>query len=82
VPANKEILMAQFHRYGCHDIFPELNENEQAHLNEDGKIPQHNKWSGRIENYEIGIDTLLNMAGLKAFEKDQAALDERILKHL
>ncbi|WP_430815412.1 transaldolase family protein [Carboxylicivirga sp. RSCT41] len=82
VPANQNVLVEQFHKYGCHDIFPELNENELKQIEEDGKIPQHNKWSGRIENFEIGIDTLLNKAGLYAFMKDQAALDGRIVSYL
>ncbi|MCG8579214.1 MAG: transaldolase family protein [Bacteroidales bacterium] len=82
VPANQDILVEQFHKYGCHDIFPELSNRELVQIKEDGKIPQHNKWSGRIENFEIGIDTLLNRAGLFAFIKDQAALDARIVNYL
>ncbi|MCU4154653.1 transaldolase family protein [Carboxylicivirga sp. A043] len=82
VPPSPEVLIELFHKYGCHDVFPELSQSEVVQLEEDGKIPHHNKWSGRIENYKIGIDTLLNMAGLSAFKKDQAALDARIQKYL
>ena len=78
VPTNTTELVNLFDHYGCHDIFPHFNEDELDHLNNDGKIPQHNKWSGRIENYEIGIDTILNKAGLFAFMNDQKELDSRI----
>ncbi len=82
MPLESCVMVEQFHVAGSHDIFPDWSANEAKHLQEDGKIPQHNKWSSRIENNEAGIDTLLNQAGLYAFMKDQAALDNRIRQYL
>ncbi|WP_439184260.1 transaldolase family protein [Carboxylicivirga taeanensis] len=78
VPISVSELVEQFHEYGCHDIFPDWNENELNHLKSDGKIPLHMKWAGKIENYQLGIDTLLNKAGLYAFVSDQQQLDNKI----
>ena len=63
---------------GCHDIFIQLNEEEQKTLKDDGKIPIHRKWATKLYNNEVGIDTLLNAAGLYAFMADQKKLDDRI----
>jgi transaldolase len=82
VPATTTELIHLFDHYGCHDIFPAFNANELSHLDADGKIPQHNKWNGRVENYEVGIDALLNKAGLFSFMKDQKELDDRIKRLL
>ncbi|WP_289054596.1 transaldolase family protein [Carboxylicivirga marina] len=78
LPSNESNIVNLLNQYGCHDIFPELTALELKQLSNDGKIPVHNQWSGKIENSEVGIDTLLNLAGLYAFRKDQEALDERI----
>ena len=82
VPSTAEDMIALFNHYGSHDIFPMLNDEELTHLKKDGKIPIHNKWASKIENFEIGIDTLLNKAGLYAFKNDQKALDDRIKSFL
>ncbi len=77
-PTSSEELIEYLHEHGCHDIFPKLSPSDYKTIQDDGKIPIHAKWAKRIEDAEIGIDTLLNIAGLFAFEKDQAQLDGRI----
>ena len=78
VPQDVSDLAGLFNEYGCRDIFPDFSTLELEHLKNDGKIPVHNKWAGKIENYQVGIDTLLNQAGLLSFMSDQQQLDDRI----
>ncbi|MBS2212981.1 transaldolase [Carboxylicivirga mesophila] len=77
-PDTTDALIELFNDYGCHDIFPDFDNNEIQHLKNDGKIPVHNKWAGKIENYQVGIDTLMNKAGLLSFMNDQQQLDSKI----
>ncbi|MGQ1891288.1 transaldolase family protein [Thermophagus sp. OGC60D27] len=65
---------------GIPDLFPDLTPVEELYISEDGKIPKHQRWARAISRGEIAIDTLLNLAGLAAFAKDQKALDDRIAK--
>lgn len=78
VPAHPAELINFFHQHGMGDIFPNLSEAEQKHIRNDGKIPKHKRWAGAIRRGETAIDTLLSLAGLAAFAKDQDALDDRI----
>lgn len=78
LPQDVSDLTDLFNEYGCHDIFPDFSEIELEHLKQDGKIPVHNKWASKIENYQVGIDTLLNQAGLLSFRSDQQQLDDKI----
>ncbi len=64
--------------YGCGDIFPHWSDEQSRQIDEDGKIPVHEHWKEMLRSGELGIDTLLNAAGLATFSRDQAALDERI----
>ena len=73
-------LIDRVHDAGCGDMFPYLSLKDLAHISEDGKIPNHERWAERIESGEIAIDTLLNLAGLASFASDQAQLDARIEK--
>ncbi len=77
-PHTVSDLIDVFNEYGCRDIFPKFSALEVEHLTKDGKIPVHNKWAAKIENYQVGIDTLLNKAGLLSFMKDQQQLDDKI----
>lgn len=64
--------------FNCKDLFPMLTDNELNTISNDGKIPIHSKWIEKVREDEIAIDTLLNLAGLASFTKDQSALDARI----
>jgi transaldolase len=70
------IRMAQ--EAGCIDMFPILSTDELKKIADEGKIPRHAQWSNRIRKGELAVDTLLNLAGLASFAKDQASLDMRI----
>lgn len=77
-PANTDELIEYTHQHGCHDLFPQLTAEEHGWLKADGKIPKHERWAQKIKDGDIGIDSLLNLAGLYSFEKDQSELDKRI----
>jgi transaldolase len=80
LPESGEELVRRAREAGCADMFPELGAGDLRILAEDGKIPRHERWAGRIAVGELAIDTLLNLAGLASFATDQAALDARIWK--
>jgi transaldolase len=78
LPQNGWELVDQLREEGITDIFPHLTPMEELFITDDGKIPKHDRWAGIISRGETAIDTLLNLAGLAAFTKDQKELDERI----
>lgn len=78
LPQTGEELETYAREHGCRDLFPQLNKKEKDDIKRDGKIPVHSKWENKITSGEIGIDTLLNLAGLYSFESDQQQLDKRI----
>lgn len=77
-PADGNELIDRVHAAGCGDMFPYLSEQDLKHIAEDGKIPRHERWAERIQQGELAIDTLLNLAGIASFTADQQQLDERI----
>jgi len=77
-PKTGSELINRVHEAGCGDLFPYLSEKDLNYIASDGKIPNHERWAKRIENGELAIDTLLNLAGLASFSTDQAELDARI----
>jgi len=78
VPETGEELSSIARDMGCSDIFPEFTEEELKWIKEDGKIPNHSRWAGRIAKGEFAVDTLLSLAGLATFANDQEKLDQRI----
>lgn len=64
---------------GCEDMFPTLTHEEKRILADDGKIPVLSKWMQKIQNGKIAPDTLLTLAGLASFSRDQTMLDQRIM---
>ncbi len=77
-PRDGNELIDRVHAAGCGDLFPYLSENDLKTIYDDGKIPRHDRWAERIENGELAIDTLLNLAGIASFTHDQNQLDARI----
>ncbi|MGQ7870300.1 transaldolase family protein [Sunxiuqinia sp. sy24] len=78
LPKDGNELIQRVHDAGCRDLFPYLSDEDLADIAQDGKIPVHQRWAARIESGELAIDTLLNLAGLASFTRDQAQLDARI----
>jgi len=63
---------------GCGDLVPDWSDEDIRVAQNDGKIPQLERWQERLANGEIGLDALMNLSALMAFTTDQAAMDERI----
>jgi transaldolase len=78
VPETGEELARRLGEAGYGDLFPQLSAEDQAKVDADGKLPDLTYWTDRIRSGEVALDTLMNLAGLSAFTKDQTALDDRI----
>ncbi len=77
-PINGKEL-AERGRHGCcEDLFPELDAEDLKQISSEGKIPVHSTWKSRIAEGKMAIDTLLNLAGIETFKRDQQELDHRI----
>ena len=48
----------------------------------EGKIPRLENWREPLEEKSIGLDSLMNLAGLNSFATDQRNMDEHISKVL
>ncbi|MFP4566897.1 MAG: transaldolase family protein [Spirochaetaceae bacterium] len=77
-PESGDELAARARDMGLGDMFPQLTGADLERIAKDGKIPKHEHWKDRIEAGELAVDTLLNLAGLASFTRDQKALDDRI----
>jgi transaldolase len=44
----------------------------------EGKIPKLENWKDALADRAIGLDSLMNLAGLNSFVADQKAMDERV----
>ena len=71
-------LQAHFEAAGFGDFLPRWSEADWKTHHAEGKIPVLKSWQPRLANGEIGLDALLNAAGLQSFTDDQAALDGRV----
>ncbi len=82
IPSSGNELIDYVKRKNCEDIFPVMNIDEKKMIMSDGKIPVYNHWKNKLSKNKTAIDSLLNLAGLYAFKKDQEALDERIAQKI
>ena len=71
-------LVDFFHDRGCGDVFPRWTEDQIALSAAEGKIPRLENWQDALGSGEIGLDSLMNLAGLNSFTADQRAMDDRI----
>lgn len=79
LPSTGQEIVRIAHNEGCGDMFPHLSREEAAVIASDGKIPVFSRWKERLKEGTIAPDTLLTLAGLASFTRDQAMLDQRIL---
>jgi len=77
--ATGQELIRMAHGEGLEDMFPLLSKEEKDIISHDGKIPVYSKWQDKIKAGKIAPDTLLTLAGLASFTKDQELLDQRIM---
>jgi transaldolase len=74
-------VMAFFAKHGCGDLFVPWSSEQVAISEVEGKIPKLANWSQVLAGGQIGLDALMNLAGLNSFAADQKAMDDRI-RHL
>ena len=74
-----EDLVAHFDSTGFGDLLPRWTGDQLRAIASDGKIPSYERWRQPLAAGRIGLDALMNAAGLMSFVADQKALDDRVL---
>jgi transaldolase len=77
-----EDLVAHFARHGAGNLLVDWSDAQVATSAEEGKIPDLDNWRDLLAERTIGLDALMNLAGLNAFRADQKAMDEKVLETL
>ncbi|AQT70132.1 Transaldolase B [Anaerohalosphaera lusitana] len=75
-----EDLVGFFSEHGCGDVFVEWDESQKQTSYEEGKIPKLGNWQEALTSGSIGLDSLMNLAGLSSFKADQDEMDEHVFK--
>lgn len=71
-------LVDFFRDHGCADFMIHWSNIQINKSREEGKIPQLTNWRDLLSEGMIGLDTLLNLAGLNSFASDQKEMDNHI----
>jgi transaldolase len=67
-----------FKKHRCADVLVRWDASQiDTSLKED-KIPHLGNWKEELKSKAIGLDSLMNLAGLNSFATDQKAMDEHI----
>lgn len=73
-----EELINSFQAYGCSDLFVHWSNEQIATSREEGKIPKLDNWQEVLADSSIGLDSLMNLAGLNSFIGDQEEMDKHV----
>jgi len=71
-------VIAFFKKHHCGDLIVHWNDAQVAASSREGKIPQLHHWEDALEDKSIGLDSVMNLAGLNSFAADQKVMDQRI----
>ncbi len=71
-------LVGFFAAHGCSDVLVDWSKREIATSYAEGKIPKLDNWGEHLATGRIGLDSLMNLAGLNSFAADQKAMDDRV----
>ncbi|MHC4156518.1 MAG: transaldolase family protein [Planctomycetota bacterium] len=71
-------LMDFFAENGCADVLVRWSESQIETSTVEGKIPKLENWRDVLAGRSIGLDSLMNLAGLRSFATDQKAMDDRV----
>lgn len=71
-------LVDFFRANRCSDVLVRWTDSQISVSRNEGKIPHIENWRELLQSGEIGLDALMNLAGLYSFVADQEAMDERI----
>jgi transaldolase len=75
-------LVDFFSQHGCGDVLVRWTPEDVLRSTAEGKIPRLENWRDALASKAIGLDTLMNLAGLTSFMADQKAMDEHVAKVL
>lgn len=73
-----EELVGFFRNHGCADFLVHWSNSQIATSREEGKIPRLENWADLLSEGTIGLDSLMNLAGLNSFASDQEEMNNRI----
>jgi transaldolase len=79
---DADSLVGFFGDHGCGDVLVPWTDEQVAASREEGKIPKLANWREHLESRAIGLDALMNLAGLNAFTADQEAMDQRVMEQV
>jgi transaldolase len=71
-------LIEFFKSRKCADVLVRWSDSQIAISAKEGKIPKLENWKNELEDKSIGLDSLMNLAGLNSFTTDQQAMDARV----
>lgn len=75
---TSEDLISFFEEHSCGDVLVRWTEDQINTSLREGKIPKLSNWKEDLHNGSIGLDSLMNLAGLNHFRSDQQAMDIRV----
>ncbi|MBN1671234.1 MAG: transaldolase family protein [Kiritimatiellae bacterium] len=75
-------LVTFFADHGCGDLLVRWTDEQIAASRAEGKIPKLARWRESLAGGQIGLDSLMNLAGLNAFITDQAEMDKHVAQVL
>ena len=73
-----DIIIGFFKGYHCHDVLVKWSSHEIETSTEEGKIPHLENWRHYLAKGCIGLDSVMNLAGLNSFAADQKQMDIHI----
>jgi transaldolase len=71
-------LLSFFAGRGCGDFLVRWTDEQIATSAAEGKIPRLDNWKTLLKGGSIGLDSLMNLAGLNSFTADQRQMDDRV----
>jgi transaldolase len=71
-------LIDFFRENGCGDLMVRWSDRQIETSMKEGKIPRLENWMDALSEKKIGLDSLMNLAGLCSFTADQKAMDDRV----
>jgi transaldolase len=77
-----EALVDFFEARGCGDVLVRWSNSEIATSADEGKIPKLSHWADPLAHGSIGLDSLMNLAGLNSFTADQKEMDTHVVEVL
>jgi transaldolase len=71
-------LVDFFRDHDCADVMVRWSDSQIETSTAEGKIPKLENWGDALADKSIGLDSLMNLGGLRSFATDQKAMDDRV----